>query len=36
MLKEEGRRTADAFFREHGRDLGKRSTADLDFPIAEV
>jgi NTE family protein len=36
MLKEEGRRTADVFLSEHGRDLGKRSTADLDFLLAEV
>ena len=36
MLKEEGRRTADAFLREHGDALGKRSTADLDVLLAEV
>jgi NTE family protein len=36
MLKEEGRRCADAFLREHGDDLGKRSTADLDILLAEV
>jgi NTE family protein len=36
MLKEEGRRCADAFLREHGDDLGKRSTADLDVLLAEV
>ena len=36
MLKEEGRRAADDFLREHGDDLGKRSTADLDVLLAEV
>jgi len=36
MLKEEGRRTADAFLREHGDDLGRRSTANLDALLAEV
>jgi len=36
VLREEGRRTADAFLREHGDDLGKRSTADLDALLAEV
>ncbi len=36
MLKEEGRSTADAFLRERGADLGKRSTADLDALLAEV
>jgi NTE family protein len=35
-LKEEGRRTADAFLHEHGADLGKRSTANLDVLLAEV
>ena len=36
MLKEDGRRAADAFLSEHGDDLGKRSTADLDEMLAEV
>ena len=36
MLKEDGRRAADAFLSEHGADLGKRSTADLDELLAEV
>jgi NTE family protein len=36
VLKEEGRRTADDFLREHGDDLGKRSTADLDVLLAEA
>ena len=36
MLKEEGRRCAGAFLVEHGDDLGKRSTADLDVLLAEA
>jgi len=36
MLKEEGRRTADAFLSEHGEALGKRSTADLDVLLKEL
>ena len=35
MLKEEGRRCADAFLARHGEDLGQRSTADLDVLLAE-
>ena len=35
MLKEEGRRCADAFLTTHGEDLGQRSTADLDVLLAE-
>jgi NTE family protein len=35
MLKQEGRRSADAFLAAHGNDLGKRSTADLDVLLAE-
>jgi NTE family protein len=35
MLKEEGRRCADAFLAAHGEDLGRRSTADLDVLLAE-
>jgi NTE family protein len=30
MLREEGRRAADAFLQEHRDDLGLRSTLDLD------
>ena len=30
MLREEGRRAADAFLQEHHDDLGRRSTFDLD------
>jgi NTE family protein len=30
MLREEGRRAADAFLQEHRDDLGRRSTFDLD------
>jgi NTE family protein len=36
MLKEEGRRCAEVFLREHGDDLGKRSTTDIDVLLAEV
>jgi NTE family protein len=35
LLKEEGRKTAEGFLAEHGDDLGKRSTADLDVLLAE-
>jgi NTE family protein len=30
MLRDEGRRCAEAFIAAHGADLGKRSTFDLD------
>jgi NTE family protein len=30
MLRDEGRSTADEFLARHGKDLGKRSTVDLD------
>jgi NTE family protein len=30
MLRDEGRRCADVFLRDHGQDLGRRSTFDLD------
>ena len=35
MLKQEGRRSADAFLATHGEDIGKRSTTDLDALLAE-
>jgi NTE family protein len=35
LLKEEGRRSADAFLASHGDDIGKRSTVDLDVLLAE-
>ena len=35
MLRKEGRQTADAFLEEHARDLGRRSTTDLDLLLAE-
>ena len=35
LLKEEGRRSADAFLAAHGEDIGKNSTADLDVLLAE-
>jgi NTE family protein len=30
FLRDEGRATADAFLAEHGDDLGRRSTLDLE------
>src|SRR5262252_5652009 len=30
LLRDEGRRAADAFLSAHGRDLGRRSTVDID------
>ena len=30
MLRDEGRRAAEAFLEEHGADVGVRSTYDLD------
>jgi NTE family protein len=35
LLKEEGRKSADAFLTTHGEDIGKRSTADIDVLLAE-
>jgi NTE family protein len=35
LLKEEGRRCAEEFLVQHGDDLGRRSTADLDALLAE-
>lgn len=35
MLKAEGQSSADEFLREHGGDLGQRSTTDLDALLAE-
>jgi NTE family protein len=35
LLKEEGRRSADTFLREHGDDIGNRSTTDLDALLDE-
>jgi len=35
MLRDEGRRAAGAFLKVHGKDLGRRSTADLDVLLAE-
>ena len=35
LLKEEGRRSADAFLAAHGEDIGKRSTTDLDALLEE-
>jgi NTE family protein len=35
MLRDEGRRAADAFLGAHADDLGQRSTADFDVLLAE-
>jgi NTE family protein len=35
LLKEEGRKSADAFLTAHGQDIGKHSTADFDALLAE-
>ncbi|MGY3237469.1 MULTISPECIES: patatin-like phospholipase family protein [unclassified Bradyrhizobium] len=35
MLRAEGRMAAEAFLAEHGADIGRRSTADLDVLLAE-
>ncbi|MCW2283760.1 NTE family protein [Rhodoblastus acidophilus] len=35
LLKDEGRRAADGFLRDHGDDLGHRSSADLDILAQE-
>jgi NTE family protein len=35
ILKQEGRKSADAFLTAHGQDLGQRSTADIDVLLAE-
>jgi NTE family protein len=35
LLKEEGRKSADAFLAAHGHDIGQRSTADIDVLLAE-
>lgn len=36
MLRDEGRRSAEAFLATHGSDVGKRSTLDLDRLLSEV
>jgi NTE family protein len=35
LLKEEGRKSADAFLTAHGEDIGNQSTTDLDALLAE-
>jgi NTE family protein len=35
ILKEEGRKSADAFLAAHGEDVGRRSTAYSDVLLAE-
>jgi NTE family protein len=36
MLRNEGRRSAEAFLAEHGGDIGSRSTLDLDAMLDQV
>jgi NTE family protein len=36
MLRDEGRRAATAFLDAHGRDVGVRSTLDIDALIDEA
>jgi NTE family protein len=36
MLRDEGRRSAEAFLAAHGKDLGRRSSLDLDALLAGV
>lgn len=36
MLRDEGRKAADAFLAAHAQDLGKRSTLDIDEMLGEV
>ena len=36
MLKEEGRRTAEKFLKNHGNELGQRSTVNLDVLLQQV
>ena len=36
MLRNEGRRSADAFLAAHGGDIGARSTLDLDAMLDQV
>jgi NTE family protein len=35
LLKEEGRKSADAFLSAHGHELGRQSTTDMDVLLAE-
>jgi NTE family protein len=35
LLKQEGRKSANAFLTAHGKDIGKHSTADFDILLAE-
>ncbi|MGN6458883.1 MAG: patatin-like phospholipase family protein, partial [Achromobacter mucicolens] len=36
MLRDEGRKAAERFLAEHGDDLGKRSSLDIDELLGEV
>jgi NTE family protein len=36
MLRDEGRRSADAFLTTHGKNVGERSSIDLDILLQHV
>jgi NTE family protein len=36
MLRDEGRRSAEAFLKAHGENVGKRSSVDLDILLQQV
>jgi NTE family protein len=36
MLRDEGRRAAEAFLKTHGKNIGKRSSVDLDILLQNV
>jgi NTE family protein len=36
MLRDEGRRAAEAFLSRHGEDVGRRSTLDIDRLLQDV
>jgi NTE family protein len=36
MVRDEGRRSAEAFLDAHGEDLGHRSSFDLDILLEQV
>lgn len=36
MLREEGRNAAESFLRDHGPDIGRKSTTDIDILLSET
>jgi NTE family protein len=36
MLRDEGRRSAEAFLTANGKNIGKRSSIDLDILLQQV